>query len=278
MKLSAFSDEISPSSARAIELANLWGLSHLEVRRLDNGRFPRVPDTDLTEFQQAITDKNLAISGVSPGLFKCPVSDPMVSEGMSEILPRACEWARKWGTDSVSCFAFRRDHESHRKQAEDVPAQVIDLLGQMCETAAATECRLLLENEASCWGGTGQQASEIVNSVGAQRLLLCWDPGNAARAGSTCPYPDEYETVRNSCTIGCVHMKNFDAASGCWRLLDAGDIDWAAHLRALSDDDFDNFLVVETHTDVATDQSIEANLSPLESNTYRNIEFTRRCL
>ena len=70
---------------------------------------------------------------------------------------------------------------------------------------------LLLENEASCWGSTGRQAAEIIRRIGPDRLQLCWDPANSARAGSIHPYPDEYEELRDSrnCVIGCIHMKNY---------------------------------------------------------------------
>ena len=279
MKLSVFTDEISrSSSARAISLAAAWGVSHIEVRGLDGGRFPRVDDSELADFESRFRDAGLAVAGVSPGLFKCPVSDPAVEGEIAELLPRACEWARRWNTELVSCFAFRREAGQTR-----VPDEVGDRLGSMCEVAAAAGCRMMLENEAGCWGGTGRDTVAIIRRVGGGRLGLCWDPGNSARAGARDVYPHEYEELRDApegSPIAHVHLKNHVASTGSWALLDGPDIDWSAHLKALRDDGYRGFIVVETHTDALSEPFglLDPGLEPLESNTLRNIEYVRSCL
>ena len=171
MKLSVFTDEISPSPARAVELAAAWGVSHIEVRGLDGGRFPRVGDAELQDFQRRIEDAGLAVSGVSPGLFKCRLGDPSIDREMAEVLPRACEWALRLGSDRVSCFAFRRGVET------PMPDEVVDRVAVMCEIAGGAGCRLLLENEAGCWAGTGLQAAGIIRRVGGETPRPVLGPG-----------------------------------------------------------------------------------------------------
>ena len=259
-----------------MELAAAWGISHIEVRGFEGGRFPRLENAELEDFQRRFEDAGLAVSGVSPGLFKCRLDDPSIDRDTTEVLPRACEWAQRWGTDRVSCFAFRRAGETQ------MPAEVVDRLAGMCEAVRAAGCRLLLENEAGCWGGTGLQAAAIIRRVGGEHLGLCWDPGNAARAGSPSPYPDEYEELSDSDgpTIGCVHMKNYVAAAGEWGLLEGPDIDWRALLKGLKGDGYEGYVVVETHTDQLHEAfgPVDESLTPRESNTLRNIEFARMCL
>ena len=125
MRLSIFTDEVSKRSERAIELAKSWDVSHVEVRSLDSGRFPRASDNEMKDFHRRLTDAGLAVSGVSPGLFKCAVDDSMVKPGLDEVLPRACEWARRWGTDVVSSFGFGR------RNGDAVPQEVVDLVERM---------------------------------------------------------------------------------------------------------------------------------------------------
>jgi sugar phosphate isomerase/epimerase len=206
MKLSIFADEISPDPERAVRLAAGWGIPCVEVRSLPGGRFPMVDDAELERFHRLVDDAGLAVSGVSPGFFKGPVDDPAVGRLMDEGLPRACQWARRWGTDLVSCFGFRRDPRGAP------PAEVIDNLGKMARIAARHGCRLALENEAVCWGDTGLEAAGIVRQVGADNLFLLWDPGNSARAGSACPYPDEYEQFKDR--VIHMHLKNYDPQTG----------------------------------------------------------------
>ena len=61
MKLSIFTDEVSKRSERAIELAKSWGVSHVEVRSLDSGRFPRAPDNEMEDFHRRLIDAGLAV-------------------------------------------------------------------------------------------------------------------------------------------------------------------------------------------------------------------------
>jgi len=272
MKLAVFTDEISRDTSRAIELASAWQVPSVEVRSLDTGRFPLVPDQELMDFGSKLENSGLLVSGVSPGFFKGPVSDPGVPRALAEDLPRACEWARRWGTNQVSCFAFTREGET-------MPAAVADRLGDMAQTAEAHGCSLVLENEAGCWGNTGLEASELIRRVGHDNLSLCWDPGNSARAGSTCPFPEEYEQFRDLVTH--VHLKNFNPDSGQWSLADTGLVDWPGQLTALRNDGYGGFVVIETHTKVTPDgfeipaETDPPSLDPLESNTLRNLQFAR---
>ena len=273
MKVSVFTDEISPDSPEwAITLAREWGIEHLELRLLSGGRFPAVPDGDLERLSRQIADAGLAVSGVSPGFFKCRWDDPAVEQGFTEGLPRACEWAKRLGTDFVTCFGF------HRGPSEHLPSAVVDLLGRMAEVVRAHGCRLALENEAVCWGGTGVEAAGIIRQVGADLLSLCWDPGNALRAGAAHPFPDEYEELK--ALVSHVHMKNFDPVSGSWCLIQEGAVDWPGQLAALSRDGYDGFLVIETHLHVSPDafRFVDGPLSDLERNTLRNLRFVRACL
>ncbi len=271
--ISIFTDEINREDPlRAVELAAEWGVTHVEVRSLVGGRFPRVRDEEMEAFYARVCDAGLAVSGVSPGFFKCPIDDPSVAEGLSEGLPRACEWARRWGTDLVSGFGFDRG------QGEGVPAEVVDRVGEMADIVSREGCRLALENEPVCWGGTGLEAAQMIRQIGVDRITLCWDPGNSARAGSACPYPDEYETVKD--LVAHVHVKNYDPRTGGWVIAERGVVDWPGQLKALRSDGYGGFVVVETHLAISPDafEVVDPTFSGLEANSLRNLKFVRECL
>ncbi|NKB69719.1 MAG: TIM barrel protein [Candidatus Latescibacteria bacterium] len=269
MRLAIFTDEINRADPqRALRLAAEWGVSHVEIRSLLGGRFPQPSDAGLASFGAQVQDAGLAVSGVSPGFCKGPCDDPSVPRALAEGLPRACEWAQRWGTDLVSCFAFQRAPEGG-----PVPDQVVDLVGQMAATTRAHGCRLVLENEAVCWGATGTEAASLIRQLGADHLGLCWDPGNSARAGATCPYPDEYDSLKD--LVQHVHLKNFDPATGNWSLAEQGTVNWPGQLTALQADGYDGFVVVETHL---KDGQERDGLDALEANSQRNLTFLRTCL
>jgi len=272
MKLAAFTDEINPDPARAVQLAAAWNIPCVEVRSLPGGRFPMVADAELEEFHKIVTDAGLTVSGVSPGFCKCPVDDPSVPQTIAAGLPRACEWAQRWGTDLVSCFAFNRGGAA---VPSPVPSAVVDFMAQMADITAQNGCRLALENEAVCWGATGLEAAEILRQIGSDHFTLLWDPGNSARAGSTCPYPDEYEQLVDLVTH--VHLKNFDPATGQWSLMEKGVVDWPAQLAALQRDQYDGFVVIETHLRISPDEFavVDDDLDALEANSRRNLDYLR---
>ncbi len=271
MQIAIFTDEINREDpARAIRLAADWGVSHVEVRGLPGGRYPQPDDAELEDFHRMVDDAGLEISAVSPGFCKCPVEDLSVPDMLAEGLPRACEWALHWGSDLVSCFAFQRD------DSPEVPAQVVDHVAEMTAIAAQQGCRLVLENEAVCWGATGMEAAYIIHQVGDANLLLCWDPGNSARAGSPRPFPDEYAQLRD--LVAHVHLKNFDAEAASWALVEEGVVDWPAQLRALERDGYEGFIVVETHLGDSRTAAPGQDLRELEANTFRNLEYVRSLL
>ena len=275
MQISIFTDEINPDApGRALDIAKNWGVGHVEIRSLPNGRFPAVPDDELEDLRAMIDGSGLLVSGVSPGYCKCSWEDPSVENVLSDELPRCCEWARRFGTDIISCFAFDKDGDN----SATIPSAIVDLMGKMSSVAERNGCRLVLENEAGCWGGTGIEAAEIIRKVASENFTLCWDPGNSCMAGAECPYPGEYNQFKD--LVSHVHMKNFDRKSNSWSLLDNGMVDWAGQIEALSADGYEGFLVIETHLHISPDEFrvIDKDWSGLENNTEHNLRFVRECL
>ena len=279
MRISIFTDEISPDIPRALTLASAWELEYVELRSLPGGRFPRLPDAELEDVGRRLADSDLTLSGVSPGFFKCPFEDPIVADEMANALPRACEWALRLGTERISSFAFRR------VDGDVLPAQVIDLMTEMADRVSAAGCRLTVENEAICWGGSGLETTDIMDLMQRPEVGLCYDPGNSVRSGVASPFPNEYGRLRHR--ISHLHMKNYDSAGECWSLMETGAVDWRGQLRALRDDGYEGFALIETHTDVSVHEFIPledgaatdtSGLAPKEANSLRNLEFVRACL
>ncbi|MFH1569387.1 MAG: TIM barrel protein, partial [Gemmatimonadota bacterium] len=143
------------------------------------------------------------------------------------------------------------------------------------------QCRLVLENEAVCWGATGLEAAALIRRIGHPNLRLCWDPGNSARAGSRDPYPGEYGQLRD--LVAHVHLKNYQPGPGRWSPMEVGIVDWPGQLAALARDGYHGFLVLETHTEVplaefGLENAAEAGLTPREAATHRNLAYLRALL
>ena len=273
MKLAVFHDEINKEDpARAIQLAVDWGVTDLEVRNLPGGRFPRSDDGELEAFYARVQDAGLQISALSPGLFKCAIEDPSIADNLANGVPRVCEWAQRWGANRVSEFGFLR------VEGQDVPSEVIDRLGEVVDKFQEGGCSITLENVAGCWGSTGREAAKMIRQVGTDRLSLCWDPGNSARAGASDPFPEEYAEIKDLVTH--VHAKSYFPETGAWGLVGDGMVDWEGQMAALEADGFDGYVVVETHLKERPEGGVAVpdGYSDLEANTYHNFMYLKRYL
>ena len=172
----------------------------------------------------------------------------------------------------ITCFSFRR------RDGVKCPQLAVDLLGRAADRVTGSGCELVVENVAGCWGATGSETGAIIRQVGAGRLGLCWDPGNAARGGAREPFPDDYDTVRD--LVKHVHVKNCLPDRHGWGLVDDGIVDWGAQLGALKKDGYKGLLVIETHlTERPPGRPLgPLGTTPLEMNTLDNLVATRACL
>ena len=120
----------------------------------------------------------------------------------------------------------------------------------------------------------------LIDAVGSDRLSLCWDPGNAARAGVQ-DTVGEYSTLAH--LVSHVHLKNFDPGNDEWSLMDTGSVDWPEQFRALAADGYTGYLVIETHTSAEStvaspSDAAGAPFSRLEANSLHNLRYTRALL
>lgn len=245
MKLAIVTDEISQDPATAVELGREWGLEWFEVRTLAGRRIPDVEPGVIDRLADALKSFGARVSATSPGFFKIPVDDERVGPGLADGFPRALALTRRLGADRMVVFGFLRPEGLDR--AEEPPAQVVDLLREMAERAAAEGVDCLLENEGVCWGDTGLRAAELIRRVGHENLSLNWDPGNSVHAGSSSPYPDEYREISE--LVAHVHVKDMGQRQGKLVTVAPGEgiIEWPGQLAALRADGYDGFITVETH-------------------------------
>ena len=133
---------------------------------------------------------------------------------------------------------------------------------------------VILDTEASRLVILDTEATRLVRQV--EGLRLCWDPGNAARAGAE----DLVTEYSGLCDVTeHVHVKNFDSASNSWSLIDRGVVSWKQQLGLLAADNYSGFLVIETHTN-APFPNVDAGdgLSALEANSLHNLHGLRQLL
>jgi sugar phosphate isomerase/epimerase len=159
-----------------------------------------------------------------------------------EVLERAIDLAKAFGTDRVRCFDFWRldDQAPYR-------AAINEKLLDAANKAGKKDITLVLENDGGLNTATGAEAASVLNAVKSPYLMLNWDPGNAAAWGEKA-YPDGYNLLPKD-RIGHCHCKDaIKSAKGYdWAPMGKGIVDWTGQFKALKRDGYRFAVSLETH-------------------------------
>jgi sugar phosphate isomerase/epimerase len=247
VRVGIVSDEISRDFAEAVRIGTAVGIRRYEVRNLAAGRAPMCGDAAMREAEQLTRDKGVEITALSPGLFKMTEDDAAFRREMSEVYPRAAEWAHRWKLPGLIVFGF---HKSGATEAAfyrgEAPAQVREWLREAGERAAADGLVLMIEPEPICWCDTGRATAALIG--GCKGLAVNYDPGNVAWLQDRDPL-DEAEVVAP--LVANVHVKDLTGVAGGvpqWVAAGEGMIDYAAHFRVLGRMGYAGPISLEPHT------------------------------
>ena len=169
MFLSIVSDELKVPPAEAFELISRWGLGHVELRGMGDGR---IPEGDVQSIAALVKQYRMKVSGVSPGVFKCAPQRRQIAEGI-ERLKLTLNLLPLLQTDLVIVFPIQAEAEGNP------PQLVIDGLKEAGRLAKEENARIAIENEPGYTAVGARALAELVDAVGMENVGANWDPGNA---------------------------------------------------------------------------------------------------
>ena len=232
--------EVSMDPETAIEIGRSWGVQHFELKTLwENRRIPAISDAQLAHLKRCAENYGIDYVTLSPGLFiATEAREELAAKEVTEKLPRTIEMAHELGAQYMIVFSFKKTEGVSENFA-------IDQLGKAVDMAKGSGLTLVIEPLVGNYCDSGQALARVVRGVDDPILRVNWDPGNVARAGYD-PYPDEYRAVKG--LVSYVHLKNHTAEGPNWAVFDDGDIDLKANLDELTDDGYEGYVAIETHT------------------------------
>jgi len=262
-KLSVITDEITQDFGRALEIAaKEFGLGYVELRELWGKNLMKLDAKEVAEARRLLDEHRLRVSSIASPIFKVdwpgapaskfsPTSSPkrdqfgadFTFKEQGELLERAIELARTFGTNRIRIFDFWRleDQKPYRAAIDEKLIEAVAKAGKHGIT-------LLLENEQSCNTATGAEAARTLSVVRSPNFMLNWDPANAAARGET-PFPDGYALLPRN-RIGYMHCKDIvrkpDGKTE-WAAMGRGIVDYIGQFRALKKDGYSGVLSLETH-------------------------------
>ena len=255
MKLSVITDEISMDFEHALDVMLEYGVTGAELRSLWDTNIVDLPEDQIERAKRALDDRDMAVSCIASPLFKCDLGDAAgtaagrthqaldrtLSQQMA-VLERCIHAADAFETPFIRIFSFWKRGDL----TDNIEMEIIGAFEEPAARAEKADVILGLENEHSCYLGTGQEIARVIRAVNSPALKAVWDPGNAFCAGEL-PYPDGYEAVKDY--VVHVHIKDAVWEDGKPKFMCIGDgrIDYFGQLRALIEDGYDGYLSLETH-------------------------------
>ena len=256
-RVSVINDEISQDFGHVCEVASReFNMRWIELRGMWKKNIVSLDAKEVAEARRLLDKYQLQVTDIASPLFKvdwpgAPKSKYSEAKSFNasftlsqqdEVLDRAIEMAKAFGTDRVRCFDFWRldDQGPYR-------AAINDKLRDAAAKAEKKGIILVLENEPACNTATAAESVKVLGAVQSRSFMLNWDPGNAAASGEI-PYPDGYNLLPKD-RIGHCHCKDvvkrenkFD-----WAPMGGGIIDWAGQFKALKRDGYTFAVSLETH-------------------------------
>ena len=256
-RISVINDEISQDFGHVCEVASReFDMGWIELRSMWKKNVVSLDEKEVAEARRLLEKYQLRVTDIASPLFKVDwpgAPKSKFSEGKSfgadfslnqqdEVLDRAIEMAKAFGTDRVRCFDFWRleDQTPYR-------AAINDKLREAAGKAEKKGIVLVLENEPACNTATAAEAVKVLEAVPSRSFMLNWDPGNAAASGEV-PYPNGYNLLPKE-RIGHCHCKDtVKKGKGYdWAPMGGGMIDWAGQFKALRRDGYHFAVSLETH-------------------------------
>ncbi|MBV9483447.1 MAG: sugar phosphate isomerase/epimerase [Acidobacteria bacterium] len=256
-RTAVINDEVSQDFGRACEVvAKEFGMSWIELRGMWNKNIVSLDLREVAEAQQILKRYALRVTDIASPLFKvdwkgAPRSKFSAADNFhanfnfdqqDEVLERAIEMAKAFGTDRVRCFDFWRldDQAPYR-------AAINEKLKTASDRAGKKGITLLLENDGGLNTQTGAEAAKVLGAINSPYLMLNWDPGNATASGERA-YPDGYNLLPKN-RIGHCHCKDTIKKGNDyeWTSMGQGIVDWVGQFRALKQQRYRFAVSLETH-------------------------------
>lgn len=255
-RVSVINDEISQDFGHVCEVASKeFGMGWIELRSMWKKNIVALDEKEVGEAKQLVEKYHLKVTDIASPLFKVDwpgAPKSKYSEAKSfgadfplskqdEVLERAIEMAKAFGTDRVRCFDFWR-LEGQKPYREAINDKLRNAAAK-CEKKGLI---LVLENEPACNTATAAESVKVLEAVPSRSFMLNWDPGNAAASGEVA-YPDGYNLLPKD-RIGHCHCKDVaKLGKDDWAPMGGGLIDWAGQFKALKRDGYHFAVSLETH-------------------------------
>jgi sugar phosphate isomerase/epimerase len=215
LKLSAFADEISPVLDEQVRVCRDNGVTHIELRSVDNQNVLEFSPATRKEIRSKLSDNGLGVICIGSPIGKVKVTDPF--DAHLDRFKIALDAAAYFGAPLIRIFSYYPPEEGgdmrpHRDEVLRRMGAKVDLVRDLPVT-------LVHENEVRIYGEKGRQCLDLMQAIDSPKLRSAFDFANFVQAGE---HPRDNWPLLKPYTI---HLHIKDAKMGTGRVVPAGQGD-----------------------------------------------------
>jgi len=275
-KKGVITDEISQEFGEATELALKYKLDGVEIRSVWEKGPHELDKDDIRKIKNILGETGLEVCGISAPFFKCDIDSKVEVKQHMEILKKSTELAHELGARLVRGFTFWRKGDFYENLAK-----IVSNFEEPVKFLEKENIILALEFDPSVFATNAKKLARVVEEINSPYVKALWDPGNDIYDpdGET-PYPDGYKIIKPY--LVHVHLK--DAVKRPDGKIDGvpigeGQVDYMGQFKALKEDGYKGYVVLETHYRPKHEISEELMALPKGSAfSYLGYEATEECL
>jgi len=237
-KLTGFGDEISPDLTTQLEVMELAGIRHLELRGIKGKNVLELNSEEIEEARQILKEKNFKISAIASPIGKIKISDDFSLD--LQRFKKAISLAHIFEAKYIRIFSYYLPEGSLLSYSKEVVRRI----EEMTKIAEKENIILLLENEDDVYGDSPERCLEILENINSSYLRFTFDPANFIMAGVK-PYREAFSKMIKY--IEYLHIKDARFSDKVIVPAGEGDAEIKEILKELKEKNFDGFLSLEPH-------------------------------
>lgn len=266
MKLAAVTNEVAPltnpgSLDTILKTALDAGITIFEARTVESKRFPLLTGNAWDVLKGAQQTYGITYSAASPGLFiGAQIGSDVIDIHKNQLWSMSMDMAEKIAAPVLITFAPQRSAEGGTAEFD----QVVDLLGDVTESASKRGFTVQLENLPGTWADTSDACLALLKAVDHAAFGYVWDTGNLYEAEQT-TFEEGFEKLKPY--IRNVHLKDGQFIDGkmVWQHYGTGLTNVAGQIEALKAMDYAGTLALETARIPHIEGDFETSLAYLKS-------------
>lgn len=178
LRLSAFADEISPDLDQQIAVCKRVGVTHVELRSVDNVNVLNLSDDQRTRIRASLADAGMAVNCIGS-----PIGKVRIDEAWDAHFDRfkvAVDAARYFGAPMIRVFSYYGPKGGNILDHRD---EVLRRFAAKVDYVRDANVTLVHENEKDIFGEHGNACADLLGTIDSPRLRAAFDFANFVQAG-----------------------------------------------------------------------------------------------